>query len=103
METPTISFDSLPVAVFNLREEIRELKALLLAKAATPQVTSPLDDFTPIDEIFKRGIMSKPTFYQRVKDGRIVIFKMGSRSFIRTADYQNLFRKAEVATTNKKA
>ena len=98
METPTISFDSMPVAVFNLREEVRELKSLLLAKAATQPAASPLDEFTPIDAIFKAKVMSKPTFYERVKSGRIEIYKMGSKSFIRTADYQNLFRKAEVAT-----
>ena len=69
---------------------------------ATPPATNPLDAFTPIDAIFKAKIMSKPTFYERVKDGRIEIYKMGSKSFIRTADYQNLFRKAEVAIGNIK-
>lgn len=66
--------------------------------AIPPPASSPLDAFTPIDAIFKARIMSKPTFYDRVKEGRIEIYKMGSKSFIRTADYQNLFRKAEVAT-----
>lgn len=57
---------------------------------------SALDQFLPIELIFKRKLLSPPTFYEQVKAGKIALHKVGRKSFIRASDYEKLFRKVEI-------
>lgn len=73
------------------------LKSTLADRTPLPPAVppDPLAEFTPVTEIFERKVISSRTFYDRVKEGRIDIYKVGTRSFIRTADFPKLFRKAK--------
>lgn len=53
-------------------------------------------DKIPITEIFRLKMMSKPTFYERVKDGTLSLYKMGNRSYIDVKEFNQSFKKVEI-------
>ena len=83
--------------------ELSEIKSLLLVQAnskrAEPEIKPDFDKI-PIQEIFKKKYLSKPTFYDHVRSGRIKLYKLGSRSFVDRNEFNAAFEK--VILTNPK-
>lgn len=76
MNTLTPTFDQLPNVVFQLTNDVRELKALLLQKV------QPQNDIeTPInlDAVEEITGLSKPTLYGYVQRNEIPFYKKGNR------------------------
>ena len=48
--------------------------------------------YTPIKEIFQKGICSKPTFYKYFKEGLFPIYKFGRRSYIKLEEFEAAFK-----------
>lgn len=69
-------------------------------KQSAPPPTSPDFKYTPIQDIFKKKICSKPTFYSHLKAGRFELFKFGNKSFVDLDQFLAAFQKVKI--NNKK-
>ena len=49
--------------------------------------------FFPIQNIFDQKILSKPTFYKFLKQGRYDLYKFGDRSFVLLEEFYAAFNK----------
>ena len=58
-----------------------------------PDQPHPSHDFKyiPIQDIFKKKICSKPTFYAHLKAGDFTLYKFGNKSFVDLAEFQKAF------------
>lgn len=58
---------------------------------------TPKDDqlikYIPIQDIFKRKICSKPTFYAHVRNGEFHLYKFGNKSFVDKEEFEKSFKK----------
>lgn len=52
--------------------------------------------FIPIIDLFKNRILSRPTFYEHVKSGKVTMYKLGGRSFVDKEEFEKSFLKVEV-------
>ena len=53
----------------------------------------------PINTIFKSKIVSKPTFYDHVNNGRFKLYKLGRKSFVDIDDFKKAFREVIIKPT----
>lgn len=51
----------------------------------------PLNEFIPLAEVCKQYGISRRSLYNYRKRGRLQIWKLEGRSFIRRSEFQNLF------------
>lgn len=51
----------------------------------------------PIQDIFDRRVLSKPTFYKYVKEGKITLYKLGGRSYIDINQFNQVFHKVNLS------
>lgn len=60
--------------------------------------TEPKPDFKyiPIQDIFKKKICSKPTFYDHLKKGDFTLYKFGNKSFVDAAEFLTAFHKVKL-------
>ncbi|MCG3167801.1 MAG: hypothetical protein POELPBGB_03596 [Bacteroidia bacterium] len=72
-------------------QKIEELLSYLINKKSTS--TAPVGEFRfmPIQEIFKKKICSKPTFYAHLKAGNFRLFKFGNKSFVDKNEFLSTF------------
>jgi hypothetical protein len=54
-------------------------------------------DMIPVTELYCQKILSKPSLYKYVREGLFGIYKLGGRSYVRRAEFNAAFRKAEIA------
>ncbi len=47
--------------------------------------------YTPIQDIFKKKICSKPTFYEHLKSGDFTLYKFGNKSFVILSEFEKAF------------
>jgi hypothetical protein len=90
-----------PFEIFDRR--LSNIESILLSikhhDEPTPKaehVVSPAIDKIPITEIFKKRILSKKTLYQHVKDGKLTLYKLGSRSYVDVAEFNQAFHKVQI-------
>src|ERR1017187_6004828 len=62
-------------------------------QADPPPHLKPEFKYTPIQDIFKKKIISKPTFYKGVKEGKFQLIKLGSKSFIDMEQFLKAFHR----------
>lgn len=77
-----------------LYSELSEIKNLLLQQVnRKPIEQEPKPDFPyiPIQDIFKKKICSKPTFYDHLKKGHFTLYKFGNKSFVDSEEFQKAF------------
>ena len=84
--------------------EIREVKELLTTltdrAAPEPQPEKDLLRFIPIQDIFKRKICSKPTFYSHLKNGEFKLYKFGHKSFVDRLEFEKAFHGVSINNNN---
>lgn len=81
--------------------ELTEIKSLLLDKKHSekntiPPPPSPDFKYIPIQDIFKKKICSKPTFYDHLKKGDFTLYKFGNKSFVDSAEFLTAFHKVKL-------
>ncbi len=82
-------------------KSLNDIKGLLLdlkqSQTSTPAI-QPTPDFKyiPIQDIFKKKICSKPTFYSHLKKGHFTLYKFGNKSFVDSAEFSNAFQKVKL-------
>lgn len=59
----------------------------------TESLTAPDFKYIPIQDIFKKKICSKPTFYDHLKKGHFTLYKFGNKSFVDGEEFLKAFRK----------
>ena len=60
------------------------------------QQEKPTFKYIPIQEIFDKRICSKPTFYNRLREGQFTLYKFGNRSFVDLHEFQQAFHKVKM-------
>ena len=75
---------------------LSNIENLLLDLKHTPKETGtfPLPSdfkYIPIQDIFKKKICSKPTFYEHLKAGEFTLYKFGNKSFVDSEEIQKAF------------
>jgi hypothetical protein len=85
-----------PFEIFDKRLSIIE-SLLIDLKINTTRTDSkasevyPTFNKIPIQEIFRQKLMSKPNFYEKVKAGTIILYKMGNRSYVDREQFNEAF------------
>lgn len=90
----TNPFESIDARLSNIEVLLLDLKH----PPKGPDTTSTPVDFkyTPIQEIFKKKICSKPTFYEHLKKGEFTLYKFGNKSFVDMVEFQNAFHSVKL-------
>lgn len=47
--------------------------------------------YIPIQDIFKKRICSKPTFYSHLRAGKFTLYKFGNKSFVDAIEFEKAF------------
>ena len=89
----------------SLEKRLSDIENLLLALKHSEKNTAsshPPPDFKyiPIQDIFKKKICSKPTFYDHLKKGDFTLYKFGNKSFVDSEEFLKAFHKVQL--NNKK-
>jgi hypothetical protein len=80
-----------------LDKNLSDIKILLLdiLKQSEKNKSSipPNNDFKylPIQDIFKKKICSKPTFYKHLNAGKFTLYKFGNKSFVDAIEFEKAF------------
>lgn len=53
--------------------------------------------FIPISSIFEQKIVSPPTFYKNLKEGKYKLYKMGNRSYVDKEEFEGSFQVIDFA------
>lgn len=82
-------------------KSLNDIKGLLLdlkqSQTNTPAFQQPPDfKYIPIQDIFKKKICSKPTFYNHLKKGHFTLYKFGNKSFVDSTEFSNAFQKVKL-------
>ena len=78
-------------------KNLSDIKGLLLDLIKNSQKNNPASlpkpdfKYIPIQDIFKRKICSKPTFYSHLKAGDFTLYKFGNKSFVDAAEFEKSF------------
>ena len=91
-------FDIIDTRLSNIENLLLDLKRQP-KETVLPQL-SPGFKYTPIQDIFKKKICSKPTFYAHLKAGDFTLYKFGNKSFVDTSEFEKAFH--GVKLVNKK-
>ncbi len=80
---------------------INRLQALIVAKNS-PQISMrDIGDnrtrYMTLTEIWKQKLISKPTFYKLLKEGKITMYKLGERSYVDKLEFESAFKKVELS------
>lgn len=65
-------------------------------KQTPPLENSPEFKYIPIQDIFKKKICSKPTFYEHLKKGEFNLYKFGNKSFVDMEQFLKAFHKVQL-------
>ena len=80
--TQTLTFDQLPKAVTDLKNEFSELKRLLIEKQEEKNPTVQPDQLLTIDEVAELLHLAKPTVYSKHSRGELPgVCKRGKRLY----------------------
>ena len=90
MENP---FEILESKICEINKKLDSIEEYL---SFLPKKTKNEINKISIQDIFKRKILSKPTFYKYVKQGKINIYKLGGRSYIDVNEFNNGFIKQKL-------
>lgn len=84
----------------NIDVRLKNIESLLFDLKHPPKETIPpaKADFKyiPIQDIFKKKICSKPTFYNHLKKGDFTLYKFGNKSFVDGEEFLNAFHKVKL-------
>ena len=82
--------------------KLEDLLITLTAKTTKPseELGQDLLRYIPIQEIFKRKICSKPTFYEHLKKGEFTLYKFGNKSFVDRQEFEKAFRGVKLNPKN---
>jgi hypothetical protein len=81
-----------------LEELIRKTLESVLSNSS--QKTPPNIEgikFIPTMDIYEQKIMSKPTLYAHVRQGKITLYKFGGRSYVNKEEFEAQFQKTTLA------
>lgn len=65
-------------------------------KKETLSEQPPTFNKIPVQEIFSKKMLSKPTFYAHVKSGKITLYKLGGRSYVDLNEFNESFKKVKI-------
>lgn len=87
-------FETIDARLSNIENLLLDLKHTPISKGAPP----PPPDFKyiPIQDIFKRKICSKPTFYEHLKKQEFTLYKFGNKSFVDSEEFLKSFHKVQL-------
>ena len=79
-----------------LDKNLSDIKGLFLdllkhSEKNKPQQPKPDFKYIPIQDIFKKKICSKPTFYSHLKAGEFTLYKFGNKSFVDAIEFEKAF------------
>ena len=86
-------FDTIDARLSNIENILIDLKHP--PKATSIQPTSDFK-YIPIQDIFKKKICSKPTFYEHLKKGEFTLYKFGNKSFVDGEEFMKAFHKVNI-------
>jgi hypothetical protein len=52
--------------------------------------------YIPIQDLFKKKVCSKPTFYDHLKKGEFHLYKFGNKSFVEAEEFLKSFHKVQI-------
>lgn len=87
-------FDLLDARLQNIEGMLIDLRQINLPN---PVVEKKDFKYTPIQEIFRRKICSKATFYAHLKAGKFKLYKLGNRSFVDMEEFTRAFHKIDLS------
>lgn len=85
----TNPFDTIDARLSSIENLLLDLKHTPKEVGAPP--TPPDFKYIPIQDIFKRKICSKPTFYEHLKKQEFTLYKFGNKSFVDAEEFQKAF------------
>lgn len=89
----TNPFETLDARLSNIENILLDLKNIPKA----PSTEAPPDfKYIPIQDIFKKKICSKPTFYEHLKKGEFTLYKFGNKSFVDSEEFLKAFHKVQI-------
>jgi hypothetical protein len=91
-------FETIDARLSNIENLLLDLKHPPKEKNSPPP--SPDFKYIPIQDIFKKKICSKPTFYDHLKKGDFTLYKFGNKSFVDGEEFLKSFHKVKL--NNKK-
>lgn len=93
-----LKLPQLELEIQRLQTQIKELKNICLNINGT--VSDNGIEYIPLSEILhskgKKRLMSAPKFYQLVKQGKINICKVGSRTYVDKIEFNRIFKPIQV-------
>lgn len=91
-------FDTIDARLSNIENLLLDLKHP--PKDIGAPLLKPDFKYIPIQDIFKKKICSKPTFYEHLKRGEFTLYKFGNKSFVDGEQFLKAFH--AVKLNNKK-
>ncbi len=90
----TNPFETIDARLSNIENLLLDLKHIPKDTGSV----SPAPDFKyiPIQDIFKKKICSKPTFYEHLKKGEFTLYKFGNKSFVEAEEFLKAFHKVQI-------
>lgn len=89
MENP---FELILEKLIKMESELNQIKSFLIEEKNTNELDDLLK-YLPLNEIFKRNICSKPTFYAHLRKGEYSLYKFGNKSFVDRHEFFGSFKK----------
>ena len=87
-------FETIDARLSNIENLLLDLKHPPKDKSTPPP--SPDFPYNPLQFLFDNKIISKPTFYKGVKEGKFQLIKLGSKSFIDMEQFLRAFHKVKI-------
>lgn len=89
-------FDLIDTRLSNIEKLLLDLKT----PAENTGISSQKSEFKyiPIQDIFKKKICSKPTFYDHLKKGHFTLYKFGNKSFVDREEFLKAFHQVKLKT-----
>ena len=94
-----ISFESLPKAVAQLINEVREMKRLLLESSNEPKVQE--DELFTVDQCAEFLRLSKPTIYGLISKGDLPVMKRSKRCYFSKLELMEYLREGRRRTNSE--
>lgn len=86
-------FDTIDARLSNIENLLLDLKH---KQAEPPPPPKPIFPHTPLQYLFDNKIISKPTWYKGVKEGKFELIKLGCKSFVDMEKFLSAFQKVKL-------
>lgn len=92
-------FESINLRLSNIENLLLDIKH---NPKHTPEITvkdvsENRTRYMTLTEIFKHKLISKPTFYKHLREGKITMYKLGGRSYVDKTEFESAFTKVEIS------